>query len=93
MELIENRKPVDASFEKDTPQPGAAVGERRRRRALGAPDAALHWWEHDPNRAILDMEDPAQWAVGTITPPEFDTAWPGAGTARRQVVSLRPFAT
>jgi hypothetical protein len=38
MEPIQNRKLIDARSEKDAPQPGTAVGERRQSRALGAPD-------------------------------------------------------
>jgi hypothetical protein len=39
----------------------------------------LRWWEDSLDRAILDIEDPIPWASGTITPPEFDAAWPGRG--------------
>src|SRR3954452_15832625 len=38
MKPVEDREPIDASVEKDAPQPGTAVGERRQRRALGPPD-------------------------------------------------------
>src|SRR3954451_7592348 len=36
VEPVKDREPIDAGVEKDAPQPGTAVGERRQRRALGA---------------------------------------------------------
>ena len=38
MKPVEYRKPLDASVEKNAPQPGTAVGKRRQRCALGPPD-------------------------------------------------------
>src|SRR3954452_22257540 len=38
MKPVEDRKSLDASVEKNAPQPGTAVGKRRQRCALGPPD-------------------------------------------------------
>src|SRR5215217_784121 len=38
VEPVEYRKPLDASVEKNAPQPGTAVGKRRQHCALGPPD-------------------------------------------------------
>ena len=38
VEPVEDREPIDTGIEKDAPQPGTAVGERRQRCALGPPD-------------------------------------------------------
>src|SRR6185436_13505714 len=38
MKPVEYRKPLNASVEKNAPQPGTAVGKRRQRCALGPPD-------------------------------------------------------
>src|SRR4051812_9400595 len=38
MKPVEDRKPLDASVEKNAPQPGTAVGKRRQHCALGPPD-------------------------------------------------------
>ena len=39
MEPVQDWQPIDASVEKNAPQSGTAVGERRQRRALGASDS------------------------------------------------------
>src|SRR3954463_2263954 len=38
MKPVEDRKPLDASVERNAPQPGTAVGKRRQHCALGPPD-------------------------------------------------------